>query len=74
MALLSAISITFFKVSAPLNPPPNLLFSKSTKVSMVGVFGESKASAAGVADESTAATLVTMASTLAAKPHLGQST
>ena len=66
--------MTFFKVSAPVNPPPNLLFINSTKVSMVGVFGESNASAGGVADESTASTLVIMASTFAAKPHLGQST
>ena len=41
---------------------------------MVGVFGESNGSVAGVAAESTAATLVTIASTFAAKPHLGQST
>ena len=73
-ALLSAIKRTFLSVDAPVNPPPNFSLRTSTSESIVGVFGVSSSSSAGTADESTAATLVTIASTFAAKPHLGQRT
>jgi hypothetical protein len=33
--------MTFFKVSAPVNPPPNFSFRTSTSESIVGVFGVS---------------------------------
>ena len=55
-------------------PPPNLVLSSSTSVSIVGVFGESKASIAGTLEESSSSTLVTIASTFAANPHLGHNT
>ena len=41
---------------------------------MVGVFGVSSSSIAGILLASIAATLVTIASTFAAKPHFGQRT
>ena len=66
--------MTFFKVLAPVNPPPKRSLSTCTSESIVGVFGVSSSSRAGVAVESTASTFVTIASTLAAKPHEGQST
>ena len=59
---------------APVNPPPNFALSSSTKESIVGVFGESKSSSAGVLEESSASTFVTIASTFAANPHLGHKT
>ena len=59
---------------APVNPPPNFALSSSTKESIVGVFGESKSSSAGVFEESSAAIFVTIASTFAANPHLGHKT
>ena len=64
----------FFKVSAAVYPPPNFSFIRSTSESIVGVFGVFKTSSAGMADASPARTLVTIASTFAAKPHLGHST
>ena len=64
----------FFKVSAAVCPPPNCAFMRSTSESIVGVFGVFKTSSAGVAEASPAGTFVTIASTFAAKPHLGQRT
>ena len=72
--MLSAINITFLSVDAPVNPPPNFSFKIATSESMVGVFGVSSSSIAGTLEASAAATFVTIASTFAAKPHLGQST
>ncbi|CAB4575786.1 unannotated protein [freshwater metagenome] len=66
MASLSAISITFLRVDAPVNPPPKFALRSATSVSIVGVFGESITCNAGVAEESTGATFVTIASTFAA--------
>ena len=66
--------MTFFKVLAPVNPPPKRSLSTCTSESIVGVFGVSISSKAGVAVESTGSTFVTIASTFAANPHEGQRT
>ncbi|CAB5051919.1 unannotated protein [freshwater metagenome] len=64
----------FFKVSAAVYPPPNISFSMSTSESIVGVFGVSNSSSAGVVLASPGAILVTIASTFAANPHFGHRT
>ena len=66
--------MTFFKVSAPVNPPPNFSLRTATSESIVGVLGVSSSSMAGVFEESCAGTFVIIASTFAAKPHDGHST
>ena len=62
----SAINITFLRVIPPSYPPPNFAFKSSTRVSIVGVLGESKTSRAATPDASLGATTVVMASTFAA--------
>ena len=66
--------MTFFNVIEPSYPPPNLALMSSTKVSIVGVLGESKTSRGATFDASPGATTVVIASTFAAYPHFGQST
>ena len=66
--------MTFLSVIDPSYPPPNFALSKSTRVSIVGVLGESKTSSAATFDASLGATTVVIASTLAAYPHFSQST
>ena len=66
--------MTFLSVIEPSYPPPNFALRSSTKVSIVGVLGESNTSRAGTADASLGATTVVIASTFAAYPHFSQST
>ena len=58
--------MTFFSVIDPSYPPPNFALSNSTRVSIVGVLGESKTSRAATPDASLGATTVVIASTFAA--------
>ena len=58
--------MTFFKVSAPVYPPPYWEFRTSTNESMVGVFGVSKTSSAGKSFFVGASKTVFIASTFAA--------
>ena len=58
--------MTFFRVFDPSYPPPNFALRSSTRVSIVGVLGESKTSRAGIPDASLGAMTVVIASTFAA--------